>query len=187
MKNIIQMIIVLTVIAIVSGIALSEIASWANPKIAINRAKETEKAIYRVQPKAKSYKKVEKINHELYRVFDENNKPIGYAFTYEGNGFQGKIRLIVGLNDSLTVISRVEILEQVETPGLGTKITEEPYLKQFENLVTVPQIEWIKGAPPNKPNQIQTITAATISSKSVVEILNDGINKLRQLKEKGVI
>ncbi|MCX7908784.1 MAG: FMN-binding protein [Ignavibacteria bacterium] len=187
MKNVIQMIVVLTVIAVISGIALSEIASWANPKIAINRAKETEKAIFRVQPKAKSYKQIKNIDFELYQVFDQNNNPIGYAFPYEGNGFQGKIRLIVGLNDSLNVISRVEILEQVETPGLGTKITEEPFLKQFENLVTFPQIEWIKGSKPTKSNQIQTITAATISSKSVVEILNNGINKLRELKQKGVI
>ncbi len=187
MKNVIQMIIVLTVIAAISGIALSEIASWANPKIAINRAKETERAIFRVQPKAKSYKKIENINYELYQVFDDNNNSLGYAFTYQGNGFQGTIRIIVGLNDSLTVISRIEILEQVETPGLGTKITEDAYLKQFENLLTIPEITWVKGAPPSKPNEIQTITAATISSKAVVDILNDGINKLRQLKQKGII
>jgi len=187
MKNVIQMLIVLTVIGIISGVSLLEIAIWANPKIAVNRAKETEKAIYRVQPKAKSFKKVDKIDLELYQVFDENNLPIGYAFPYEGNGFQGKIRLIVGLNDSLSVISRVEILEQVETPGLGSKITEESFLKQFIDLLTSPQIEWVKGSSPNKPNEIQTITAATISSKSVVAILNDGINKLKKLKEKGEI
>lgn len=187
MKNVIQMLIVLTTIGIISGVSLSEIAMWANPKIAINRAKETEQAIYRVQPNAKSFKKVEEIDLELYQVFDANNSPIGYAFPYEGNGFQGKIRLIVGLNDSLTIISRVEILEQVETPGLGTKITEEPFLNQFANLITSPQIDWIKGTPPAKPNQIQTITAATISSKAVVDILNNGITKLRELKQKGVI
>lgn len=187
MKNVIQMLVVLTIIGIISGISLSEVAIWANPKIAINRAKETESAIYRVQPNAKSFVKVENINLELYKVFDRNKNSIGYAFPYEGNGFQGKIRLIVGLNDSLTVISRVEILEQVETPGLGTKITEEPYLKQFVNLLTSPQIDWIKGATPNKPNEIQTITAATISSKSVVEILNEGISKLKKLKQNGEI
>lgn len=187
MKKVAQMIVVLTVIGIISGISLSVVAIWANPKIAINRAKETEKAIYRVQPKAKSFKKVDNINLELYKVFDENNSPIGYAFPYEGNGFQGKIRLIVGLNDSLTVISRVEILEQVETPGLGSKITDESFLKQFVDLITSPKIEWIKGSAPSKPNEIQTITAATISSKSVVEILNDGINKLKKLKENGEI
>lgn len=187
MKNVIQMLVVLTIIGIISGVSLSEVAIWANPKIAVNRAKETEQAIYRVQPNAKSFKKVEKIELELYQVFDGNNSPIGYAFPYEGNGFQGKIRLIVGLNDSLSIISRVEILEQVETPGLGTKITEEPYLKQFVNLLTNPQIDWIKGSPPSKPNEIQTITAATISSRSVVEILNDGIKKLKILKQKGVI
>ncbi len=187
MKTIIQMVVVLTVISIISAIALSEISSWANPKITQNRTQETEKAIFRVQPKAKSYKKINQSGLELFQVFDENNKPLGYALTYEGNGFQGKIRLIVGLNDSLNVISRVEILEQVETPGLGNKITEEPFLKQFENLLTIPEIEWVKGSKPTKPNQIQTITAATISSKSVVQILNEGISKLKDLKQKGLL
>lgn len=187
MKNVIQMLVVLTIIGIISGISLSEVAIWANPKIATNRAKETEAAIYRVQPTAASFKKVEKISLELYQVFDRNNSPIGFAFPYEGNGFQGKIRLIVGLNDSLTVISKVEILEQVETPGLGTKITEEPFLKQFAKLIVTPQIDWIKGSAPTKPNEIQTITAATISSKSIVAILNDGISKLRKLKQNGEI
>ena len=92
---------------------------------------------------------------------------------------------MVGLNNELNEISGLQILEQVETPGLGTKVTEEPYLKQFVNLSTSPQVDWVKGVPPSKPNEIQTITGATISSKSVVNILNDGLKKLRSINNDG--
>ena len=43
---------------------------------------------------------------------------------YEGNGFQGKIRLMLGLSNDLNKITSLEILEQVETPGLGSRVTE---------------------------------------------------------------
>ncbi|MDH7605970.1 MAG: FMN-binding protein, partial [Melioribacter sp.] len=69
--------------------------------------------------------------------------------------------------------------------GLGTKITEEPFKNQFKGLQTFPQINWIKGKTPEEPNEIQTITGATISSKSVVAIVNNGIQKARSLKERG--
>lgn len=179
MKTVIQMLITLTVIGVISGGLLSQISEWAEPKIAEHRKEETAKAIYLVQPSAKSYEVVTKVDFEVYKVFDENKNSIGFALPYEGNGFQGKVRLMVGLNNELDEVIGLQVLEQLETPGLGTKITEEPFLKQFLNLSTLPQVNWVKGAPPTKPNEIQTITGATISSKAVVAILNDGINKLR--------
>ena len=179
MKIAMRMLITLTLIGVISGGLLSQISEWAEPKIAEHRKEETAKAIYLVQPKAKSYEKISNVNFEVYRVFDENKLLTGYALPYEGNGFQGKIRLMVGLNTELNKISGLQVLEQVETPGLGTKITEEPFLKQFIDLVSSPVVNWVKGVPPTKPNEIQTITGATISSKAIVIILNDGIVQLR--------
>ena len=94
---------------------------------------------------------------------------------------------MIGLTPDLERITSLEILEQVETPGLGTKVTEEPYKGQYKNLVTSPKIEWVKGKAPSKPNEIQAITGATISSKSVVAIVNEGIAKVKDLKKRGII
>jgi electron transport complex protein RnfG len=104
---------------------------------------------------------------------------------YEGNGFQGNIRIMFGVNEELNKVTGLEVLEQVETPGLGTKITEEPFIEQFDELVTEPQVDWVKGAPPSNPNEIQTITGATISSKAIVTILNAGIEQLRSATGSG--
>ena len=115
MKTVIQMLLTLTVIGVVSGGLLSQISEWADPKIAEHRKEETAKAIYLVQPEAKSYEAVTGVDFEVYKVFDAERNSIGFALPYEGNGFQGKIRLMVGLTNDLNEISGLQILEQVET------------------------------------------------------------------------
>ncbi len=185
MKLVIHMLATLTIIGVISGGILSELSNWAEPKIAEHRRAATEKAIFEVQPNAKSYEKIENVDFEVYRVFDQDKTPSGYALPYEGNGFQGKIRLMVGVDNELKELTGLKILEQVETPGLGTKVTEEDFTNQFINLITVPQINWVKGVAPSNPNEIQAITGATISSKAVVFIINDGLKKLRSAEEGG--
>jgi Na+-translocating ferredoxin:NAD+ oxidoreductase subunit G len=93
--------------------------------------------------------------------------------------------MIAGLSEDLEKIIAIEILDQIETPGLGTKIVEEPFTTQFIQLETNPNVAWVKGVEPSKPNEIQTITGATISSKAVVSIINDGLTKLKKLHADG--
>jgi electron transport complex protein RnfG len=181
------MILTLTVIGICSGGLLSEVSNWATPKIEKNQKAETEKAIFVVQPDGKSYEIVNNNKIEIYKVFDSFKNLIGFSIVNSGNGFQGKIKIMTGVNIELNKITSIEILEQIETPGLGTKITEKPFINQFNELNTSPNIIWVKGKLPEQSNEIQTITGATISSKSVVEIINDGIEKARELKNKGVL
>lgn len=185
MKTIVGMIVTLSVIGIVSGGGLAMISSWADPLIAANKKAATEKAIFQVQPDAKNYKPVMSVDYELYQVFDAAGDAVGYALPWEGNGFQGKIRVMIGLSADASTITAIEVLEQVETPGLGTKITEDPFRSQFNGLKAEPQVDWIKGEPPKKDNQVQTITGATISSKSLVAIINDGLKRLREDLAKG--
>ena len=185
MKLVIHMLITLTLIGVISGAVLSELNKWAAPKIEANRKAETERAIFVVQSEATNYKKIENIDFELYEVFDDHNNSLGYALPYEGNGFQGNIRLIVGVNKELENILGLEVLEQIETPGLGTKVTEKPFTGQFIDLKLNPQIDWVKGVDPSEPNEIQAITGATISSKAIVRIINEGVKKLRNEKLTG--
>ncbi|MBI9073448.1 MAG: FMN-binding protein [Melioribacteraceae bacterium] len=195
MNLIIKMLVTLSIIGILSGGLLSQIASWAAPHIAHHRAEATKEAIFTVQPKAKNYIKIESAEIEAYKVVDADSNSIGYALVYEGSGFQGKIRLMVGLNDDLKTVNGLSILEQVETPGLGTKIVEDASNKedsfwfpnQFKDAEYDPELVSVKGAEASKPNEIQAITGATISSKAVVLILNEGIEKLREMKNGGTL
>lgn len=185
MKTVIHMIATLTIIGVVTGGILFVVSDWADPLIAANQKAETEKAIFLVHPEAKSYEQANVKGMEIYKVFDDLKNISGYSVVLEGNGFQGKIRLMMGLEKDLNKITSLEILEQVETPGLGSKITEDPFKKQFNSLQTIPQVNYVKNEEPDQPNEIQAITGATISSKSVVAIINAGIDKVRQLKDGG--
>lgn len=187
MKTVIHMIATLTLIGIVVGGLLSEVNDWANPLITANQKAETEKAIFLVQPEGKTYEAVATSEVEIYKVFDSEKNLAGYSMVSSGNGFQGKVKIMTGLSKDLMEINMIEILEQVETPGLGTKITENPFTDQFIGLQTSPQLNWVKGKLPEQPNEVQTITGATISSKAVVAIINSGLEKARQLKEKGAL
>lgn len=180
MKQTIHMIATLTIIGSLVGALLSYIAGWAAPKIDANKKKDTEEAIFKVQPDAKKFEKLNFKDFEVYKVYDDSGKSLGYAMPYEGNGFQGKIRLMFGLKDDLNEMTGLEILEQSETPGLGAKIVENDFRSQFIKLITKPEIDYVKGKKPENKNEIQTITGATISSKSVVNILNDGIKQLAE-------
>jgi electron transport complex protein RnfG len=185
MKTVIKMLSTLTIIGILSGGLLAFVNGWADPLIKANQKAETEKAIFLVNPEGKSYSKIESKLLEAYKVLDESNKLIGYSIAREGNGFQGKIRIMIGVSENLESINSIEILEQTETPGLGTKVTEDPFTSQFKSLEASPIVEWVKVVPPSKPNEIQAVTGATISSKAVVQIINDGISVARELKKKG--
>ena len=73
----------------------------------------------------------------------------------------------------------------METPGLGTKVTETEFKNQFNGLQCETEVDWIKGVAPSEPNEIQAVTGATISSKSVVQIVNDGLQALRNEQNVG--
>jgi Na+-translocating ferredoxin:NAD+ oxidoreductase subunit G len=184
MKKIIHMLLTLTVTGVVAGGALALVNGWSLPLILANQKAETERAIFLVQPEGKTYERVADADFEVYRVFEENNDLAGYSLVYSGNGFQGKIKIIAGITPELDKITSLEILDQVETPGLGTKITEDPFKNQFKGL-NVDTVKWVKGSLPDEPNEIQAITGATISSKAIVDIINGGMAKLRDLREKG--
>ena len=117
----------LTIIGIIAGGSLSLVNDWAAPKIAANQKAETERAIYLVHLDGNRYEEIKNAGFEVYKVFDRADSSVGYSLVYSGNGFQGKIRLICGLSADLEKILALEILEQVETPGLGTKVTETPF------------------------------------------------------------
>ncbi|MDD5429770.1 MAG: FMN-binding protein, partial [Candidatus Omnitrophica bacterium] len=101
----------------------------------------------------------------------------------EGQGYQGTIKILTGLDTSLENLLGIEILESVETPGLGQRINDEDFRKQFINLKVSSHIECVKSDTSDE-NQIKAITGATVSSRAVVNILNEEIEKIRPCIQK---
>lgn len=172
----------LIVIGALSGVILSGVFGVADPMIQANKEKELKEAIFVVLPEAKDFKTFEKtVGKEkitVYKGVDANGQPVGIAFKADGGGFQGNIGIMVGLNMDYLKLKGIEILEQLETPGLGDRIREAGFKEQFKGLEVKPKIEYIKFRKPEKPNQIQAITGATISSNAVITNINKAVEKV---------
>jgi len=176
-----QMFIVLGAVCLFSAVSLSVMYNFTKTPIYENQQKELQNAILKVLPKVKSYKEIKKTETiTIYKGEDKNKNTIGYALVGEGNGFQGKIKLIVGLDKNLKSFLGMEVLESSETPGLGTRVGEEPFKEQVKNLKLggdIP-IGIVKDEKSKKETDVQAITGATISSTAVVSILNNIVEEI---------
>jgi len=67
---------------------------------------------------------------EIYAGFlNENQSGIAVVGSSE-KGFSGLVKIMVGFNPDGS-IKNIAVLEQKETPGLGTKMKDEKFIKQF--------------------------------------------------------
>ena len=114
--------------------------------------------------------------NEIYTIYSDGDK-LGYAFIAIGKGYGGDINILVGLEDE-TTIKGITIISQEETPGLGTRITESPFINQFIGL----NIEDV--ALSRDGGQIDAITSSTISSAAVVDaVRTTAMEKVKLLKD----
>jgi Na+-translocating ferredoxin:NAD+ oxidoreductase subunit G len=92
---------------------------------------------------------------------------VGYAVnTYTKKGFSGNISLMAGFKPDGTIVN-ITVLEQKETPGLGTKMTEPLFKNQFND--KNPSSFTLKVKKDG--GQIDAITAATISSRAFCDAI----------------
>ncbi|HLD29973.1 MAG TPA: FMN-binding protein [bacterium] len=170
----IRMAAVLTAVTLVSGFSLAFVWKSSAEKIHRNQEKEIESGIKKIFPGADKFEKKGSGKFIFYKLF-KGAEFAGYSFITAGDGFQGEIKILCGMNPDLSQVSGVEILENVETPGLGNRITEEGFRGQLKG----------KTSPlflndSSRKDGVDAITGATISSKSVIAILNNGMDKLKK-------
>lgn len=180
MKDSLKIIGILTVVCMLCGFLLSFVYSSAKTKIEENQKNFIYRAIYAIARDAESVEEVTIKGKAVYRLFDTNKNEAGYAFLCKGQGYQGEIKILFGIDKGLKILQGIEIIESNETPGLGARINEPSFKEHFKKLDVLGNIECIKN-PPQRKNQIQAITSATVSSKAVVNIVNEGIKELKLL------
>jgi len=178
MRDNIKIIGVLTFVCFLCALTLSLVARAAKDRIAFNEKKAVEGAIFNIVPGCKNIKEIRVGKDVLYKIINKKGELIGYGFLSQGQGYQGKIKIMTVINPSFKKLLGIEIIDSQETPGLGARINEHFFKDQFKGLNIAVPIEWTKTKPA-KNNEIKAITGATISSKSVVNILNKTIDELR--------
>ena len=186
-NNFVRMITALAAVGIISGMSLVLVHIYTEQKITENRDKEIAKGVWVLFPdmdRTVVMNKVKDIYKNPAEVTDKNLKLLGYAFLAEGNGYQGKIKLLVGIGPKLATLKGFVVLESQETPGLGAEIANGKFKDQFNGLSVTHKIEYVKNQKPQQPYQIEAITGATISSRAVVNILNKRIEEVRKALKK---
>ncbi|MEG2613883.1 MAG: RnfABCDGE type electron transport complex subunit G [Alistipes sp.] len=111
----------------------------------------------------------------VYTATAADGSVVGYAVqSATKNGFGGMIKMMVGFSPAGEVLN-VNVLEQAETPGLGTKMCDEgnPLLLSVKgkNLETMQLVEG-KLAVRKDGGDVDALTAATISSRAYCDAMN---------------
>ncbi|MFT9497124.1 FMN-binding protein [Anaerosolibacter sp.] len=113
-----------------------------------------------------------------------NNQLIGYATEMEGPGLWGNIHGIVAVNKDLNNILGIDFLAHSETPGLGGRIDENWFKEQFRSIELNNSSPYVLYRP--SPNgTVDAIAGATLTSKAVLNIVNDRLNEFLELKKGG--
>jgi electron transport complex protein RnfG len=110
--------------------------------------------------------------------YDEAGAFVGAAVTAEEPGFSDLVTLIYGLEPESGTLLGMKVLGHKETPGLGDKIERAAFTEQFVGAIT--PIQGVKAAV-GSANEVQTITGATISSRTVIKIINTATDRWRPL------
>ena len=141
MKEIAQMIVVLSVICTVCGLALSSIRDMTAARI------ENQVLLNVEGPKVKlvlkgaqndllaDRKKVE-VNGKDLLVFigKQNDKPWAIAYETLGEGFGGELKVMVGYDIHTDKLTGIQIISNKETPGIGSRVTQSQFTDRFQGL-----------------------------------------------------
>ncbi len=102
----------------------------------------------------------------------------GWVVKTKGQGYADTIELLLGLSPDLSTITGLFVLEQKETPGLGNKIITDDWRGQFIDKPADGGLVVVKTGA-TKSNEIDGVTGATISSKSVTGLVNTTVDAIR--------
>lgn len=132
--------------------------------------------------KSASFRELEgKAEGEVLRVYEAKNgdETIGYIFDTETDGYSEKTEVLVGIT----------IDGQIKGVELGINTRKNQYLastfdtglkQQFEN-IKAQEFELVSEFP-KKDSDIQVVSGATISSKSIVNAVNVAVNLFNKME-----
>jgi len=111
-----------------------------------------------------------KFSNRVYYKCYSQGKLVGYALITSASGYSSEIKVMIAL-DKDKVIKGIKILDEKETPGLGSKISDDYFTAQFKDKKAG---ELILG------ESIEAISGATISSRAVIEAVKKEVEEFRE-------
>jgi Na+-transporting NADH:ubiquinone oxidoreductase subunit C len=195
MKRYLKMVWFILILGSLTSVVFVGMEVWTRPLIDANAANELKSIVL-------SANDISFNTGNISTVFDENIKieEVGeftfyvekssgrVSYQFSGGGVWGPIIGIITLENDKETIRQIRIMQQEETPGLGGIVADLKYLAKYVGILIVPKIEVnIPDSSTNKPNEVDSITGATRTSKAFEQILNDSyaerLSALAQLGE----
>jgi electron transport complex protein RnfG len=172
-SSLLNMVLALLGITLISGVALGYINEWTKGPKAQMRLQKKLEAVQSVLPSFDN-NPIDEVKllpvtgqSDSLEVFPaiENGALVGAAVsTYSTKGYSGLIRIMVGFNENGS-LNEISVLEQKETPGLGTKMKDERFKRQFRNQ----DPSTFKLQVKKDGGAVDALTGATITTRAFCE------------------
>jgi electron transport complex protein RnfG len=178
----------ITFFAAVSALILAVVYTFTQPIISGRTEKEYQSSMRELLPEAASFREIAVSGDvHYYQGLDARKHIKGYVLPVTGKGYSSDISMLVAIN-AKKEITGLKVLSQMETPGLGTRITE---IKEGERKPWF-QVQFIGKKPTElalrkEGGKIDAITGATISSKAVTTALAKAMKGLKLPQKSKVV
>ena len=188
------LIVPVVLITMVAGGALALVNAATVDRIEASKAQEKQEALQEVMPgfandPTKQFVEVDLDPEEddgfelvFYAGLDGTGKLTGWGVeSRTDTAYSGDLSLVFGVDPAGTV-KTVRVLDQKETPGLGTKAAEDDFLSAYKGKALGSfnfDVEKDKG-------DVESISGATISSRAVSLCIEQGLEELAAVGAKGI-
>ena len=183
MKSILQMIVVLSVLCGMAGFCLSYLKMTTAPLIESQALPFVQgPAILEVFKNAENSPIEDRKSFTLadgrrVNVFPcmEGGKLTGVAVEQFGSGYGGDLGVVVGFRIQEDTLAGIGITSMKETAGVGTRVKEPSFLKQFPGKALPVKLR-------SQGGEIDAISGATVSSNGVIGAVAKAVDVYQELK-----
>lgn len=184
--SLIKLVVVLTAIALVAGLALTGVYALTKGPIELSQKEKKDKALHDVLPGffgniADTVINIDGEDVTVHKAINADGSLFGVGVeTFTKKAFAGRFDLMVGFDDE-GVILNTEVIKAGETPGLGDKInkSKSDFAKQFNGQDPAEY----KLQVSKDGGDVDAITAATISSRAYCDAVQRAYNVFKIVKE----
>ena len=174
---------VLFLICVIVAAALSGTNLLTKDKIAEQAAQKAEESRKLALSDADTFEPANESAENEYYVGKSGSEIVGYVFETSAKGYGGDVDVMTGISLD-GKITGVILLDHEETPGLGANAEKEEFRAQFLQDVPDTLLKLVKYQEP-KPGEVEAMTGASMTSRAVMNAVNEAIGQYRSISERG--
>lgn len=184
----------LAVAGVLAGALIVTVFQWTLPTILEHREARLHAAILEVVPHAVSSQPLylfkgalvrdlprgtdDRALERIYVAYDAGSRSVGYAIPTSDPGFADDVHLIFGFDAGRGEVLGMKVLENRETAGVGDKIERDPEFVAGFTGAHAP-VRGVRAGTKHETGDVDMITGATISSRTVIRAINKAFEKWR--------